>query len=606
MKKYLAIFALAFLFPISVFAGTQNYTTPGTYTFAVPQYTASLTVEVWGGGGGGGGGVSGTAAGGNGTVSSFNSVMSAGGGSGGSIRITGALPPLVIASRATGGTINISGNFQTLEQGGSAPFGGIGGGTNAPVGAGRPGGVPGGGGGGASFGYYGAGGGVSGAYAKRTYTPTTLVPGSLIPIVVGAGGRGAIHSLGNGGEGAPGMVKIVWIDVIAPPPPPTNPTCSITITPSTITAGQNSTLSYTATNALSMSINNGVNSVVIPSGTRSVSPLVTTTYTGIVTRTGSPNGTCSATLTVTPSACFDSCPTADGYVRQGNACVCPTGRVVNRLSGLCVSNNNTVSTPVVTAIGQCIVGQDQQYTISAATADGATLHYGFDWQGSGPITQWEPTVGYVPSGTVRTVTHTWATVGSHTFRALAEDSSTASRRSEWAVVNLSCQYAPCPTGQHRDTVTGLCVPDPLSCTPGFVCQGSNRCWRNAQCVIDNSSCIPCPYGCNAGACNPPPVPSNPRVVKWNVVPLLIGRGQSARVSWDVVNVASCTVRSTNGDGLLGIVAPWNLLSGTNIASRPINSQTIFTLHCIPLSGLSQSVWTDQRAVVNVAPNYIIF
>ena len=53
MRRTLSLLVVLFLFsPISAFAGSQTFSTPGTYTFAVPAYS-TLTVQAWGGGGGG-------------------------------------------------------------------------------------------------------------------------------------------------------------------------------------------------------------------------------------------------------------------------------------------------------------------------------------------------------------------------------------------------------------------------------------------------------------------------------------------------------------------------------------------------------------------------
>ncbi len=60
---------------------------------------------------------------------------------------------------------------------------------------------------------------------------------------------------------------------------PEAPTCTLSADPSTITKGANSTLSYTTTNAVSASIDNGVGNVALPSGTVTVKPSVGTTYT---------------------------------------------------------------------------------------------------------------------------------------------------------------------------------------------------------------------------------------------------------------------------------------------------------------------------------------
>jgi hypothetical protein len=83
------------------------------------------------------------------------------------------------------------------------------------------------------------------------------------------------------------------------PPPPPLPTASISASPSAIVTGNSSTLSWSTTNATSVSIDQGIGGVVA-SGSIAVSPTATTTYT--ITATGSSGvATQSTTLTVNPA-----------------------------------------------------------------------------------------------------------------------------------------------------------------------------------------------------------------------------------------------------------------------------------------------------------------
>ena len=87
------------------------------------------------------------------------------------------------------------------------------------------------------------------------------------------------------------------------------PSCTLTASPSDIQAGQSTTLNWTTANATQFDIDHGVGSLFswtqtpLPSGSVTVSPTVTTTYTGTVADNGgfSPHrvGTCSVTVTVT-------------------------------------------------------------------------------------------------------------------------------------------------------------------------------------------------------------------------------------------------------------------------------------------------------------------
>lgn len=89
------------------------------------------------------------------------------------------------------------------------------------------------------------------------------------------------------------------VHVIASVSPPTAPLVNtFTANPSTITSGQSSTLSWTTTNATTVSIS-GVTGTQPANGSVSVSPIATTTYT--LTATG-PAGTATATTMISVTA----------------------------------------------------------------------------------------------------------------------------------------------------------------------------------------------------------------------------------------------------------------------------------------------------------------
>lgn len=76
--------------------------------------------------------------------------------------------------------------------------------------------------------------------------------------------------------------------------------CTLTATPSSITAGGSSSLGWTTTNATSISLNQGIGTVLpVGSGVRTVTPASTTTYLATTAGAGGP-GNCSATVTVNP------------------------------------------------------------------------------------------------------------------------------------------------------------------------------------------------------------------------------------------------------------------------------------------------------------------
>jgi len=76
------------------------------------------------------------------------------------------------------------------------------------------------------------------------------------------------------------------------------PTIQLSVQPTTINVGQSATITWSTTNATSLTLDNGIGSVTPVSGTVSVTPSSTTTYTA--TATG-PGGSSTAQVTVTVS-----------------------------------------------------------------------------------------------------------------------------------------------------------------------------------------------------------------------------------------------------------------------------------------------------------------
>ena len=91
----------------------------------------------------------------------------------------------------------------------------------------------------------------------------------------------------------PGGTATASVTLTVTPPPP--PTVTLTANPASIVQGTSSTLTWSSTNAVTASIDQGVGSVN-PNGTLSITPTQTTTYT--ITAQG-PGGTASASTTVT-------------------------------------------------------------------------------------------------------------------------------------------------------------------------------------------------------------------------------------------------------------------------------------------------------------------
>lgn len=201
----------AFIFIGGRNPGSQTITVAGSGTFNVPYFTENLRVRAWGAGAGGSGmtGISGVTTGmvpgGNTTFGS----LSAGGGN------------LFNGGVASGGDTNINGNSTGGSANGTAaPRTDLGGGAVrlAPVASAPSNGLSGnsyGGGGTSGVSVDGgnpwvSGGGGSGAFVEKVYTPVTLSPGTVVSYSVGAGGTGGDGASVDGGSGANGALVIQW------------------------------------------------------------------------------------------------------------------------------------------------------------------------------------------------------------------------------------------------------------------------------------------------------------------------------------------------------------------------------------------------------------
>ncbi len=104
--------------------------------------------------------------------------------------------------------------------------------------------------------------------------------------------------------------------VVTPPPPPSKPTISsFSASPTTVTAGQSSTLSWATSGATLLTIDQGVGTVTGTS--KSVTPAATTTYT---LSAGNSAGTTTATVTVNvkPVVVTPPPPPSNNLINNGN------------------------------------------------------------------------------------------------------------------------------------------------------------------------------------------------------------------------------------------------------------------------------------------------
>lgn len=207
------------MLPRVVVGGQQNFDTPGTHNFVVPNFTF-LRIRLWGAGGSGGVVRTGFSTAGNpGGATSCLGLTSNGGG--------GGLPSQSVGNFGPGGAGGSGltqnggngggGGGYVGGNGGSSPFGGSGSlgwsGDNWSAAGGFPGG---GSGGVCGYNiYYGPGGGGAGGYTDRTLVfgqPGAPSEGQIVSVVVGTGGASVSdpNFLALSGPGGNGRAIINW------------------------------------------------------------------------------------------------------------------------------------------------------------------------------------------------------------------------------------------------------------------------------------------------------------------------------------------------------------------------------------------------------------
>ena len=378
MKKLsLPILALTFLLPITAFAGTQTFNATGAdQIFTVPAGVTSISVALWGANGAGGNrnvwlspGTGGPGGYTNGSIAvtpgqPLKIIVGIAG------EVTGGSPNSVygggggVSPMGSGGggrsAIRLTNDIEIMTAGGGG--GGGGGNTGGPGGGDEKycGNTPwpntdrcslyplssehyegekspfwltsSGGGGwyGGKSALYGSGGSGGSGYCR------------------GAGVSNCTTRINLGSpEGSNGKIVITWTDPVCPVNSsgthpscvcdtgytgngqtgsnlvctPNALTCTLTATLSSINTGGSSVLSWTTTGvATSFTVDQGIGAVTpVLGGSQTVTPTISTTYTGTVSKAGLPNTTCSATVIVGTACVPVTCPAR--YVRVGSDCV---------------------------------------------------------------------------------------------------------------------------------------------------------------------------------------------------------------------------------------------------------------------------------------------
>ena len=565
MKRFfIAIIFLAL--PNIALAGSQTYSTPGTYSFTVPAY-GTLTVTVNGAGAGacsvfGVGQAVHSQPGQAGGDSSFNGTVFGYGG-----QPSSYWPPPTWNCYAAGAPGTASGGDSNTTGGGGS-------------------------GGNASYAIYRGG---SGGSASKTYSSGSLTGGAGITVIVGSGGAGGTI-VGNGGSnGSPGSNGSVTITWTTPPAP----TCAVTFDQNPLPYGSSTTLHYTSTNATSFYINSI--GYVGSSGSTSVGPLSTTDYSGAAGN-GVSTSTCPATLSVTPP----STPIATIVASSTSVYV---GQSTGLHAHFSVGSGDTlthdnIDSPVGTGwVATTNPDTDKYITFTPSSAGTYTFYaraqtqYYSSWT---TYAQVSVTVTAAPACTISLSPTSIAQNGSATLSYSSSNATSFSINHMGSITpntSGSTNVSPSISTDYTGTasaggVNATCTAPgtspagtlTVSCTPAYTCSGQTIQHTDSSCNVTNVSTCVSPAFCSSGSSvclYPAPAftPSGNETGHLQLIPNIVLHNNSTSVYWNLSNVSGCSVTGTNGDSWTGTS------SGTNgKSSKSLTQQTTYTLLCTGLDG----------------------
>jgi len=189
----------------------------------------------------------------------------------------------------------------------------------------------------------------------------------------------------------------------------------------------------------------------------------------------------------------------------------------------------------------------------------------------------------------KTISFSTTTPGTYTFYALA----TTDAYPSWTT------YA-------STTITVLAAP---SCTAAtsYSCTGSGnsvitQTSTSTSCAVTVTNLSTCtsPQFCQSGSsqCLAPAIAFNQSgnfTGHLQIVPNLLGKGESTQVYWNVSDAQSCQVTGSNGDSWTGLSSPTK-----GETSKPITSETTYTLSCTAYGSNSN---VSESQAVNVTPTF---
>ncbi len=304
--------------------------------------------------------------------------------------------------------------------------------------------------------------------------------------------------------------------------------------------------------------------------------------------------------------CSDTEPTCDVMnSRPDFQVTIPTQTITFNLNAVAAGNTAPINL-TITGPTTGVINTAYTFNFTATDPENNTLRYGVDWDNNGSVDEWVPGTGFVNSGTSQSVNRSWATTGSYTFRALAQDSSGAS--SGWVAhtITISNSGSNCIVpNASDDTIIDSCAASagggysrPADFSFAFVIQKAPSDYT----VCQNNKLI-ATQACSGGefawdgqsmcqgsfpACTPLVTTADLKINNSDG-PVSVPKNTSVNLTWTSANTVSCTKWGGAWGSGQGI-----LLSGSD--TTIVAASGTYMINC---GGVIDSV---DVVVVNQTPN----
>ncbi len=297
-------------------------------------------------------------------------------------------------------------------------------------------------------------------------------------------------------------------------------------------------------------------------------------------------------------------------------------------TGTAAVTNQPPAVPSISGPTTGVTSSSYNFTFTGTDPNNDQIRYGVDWDNNGTVNQWVPSSGYVVSGQSQITSRSWGSVGTYTFRVLAQDSNGSNSGWRNHTITIGNPTPQCADGIDNDGDGQIDLVDPgcsggadttespnPQCSdginndsdswtdypndPGCISASDTTESPNPQCSdgIDNNGNgeidYPADLTCSSISDNNEEVAATAALSL--TAPSLVQPNASVTLSWSAANVQadSCILTGTNGNS-------WNLTgsSGTRTSSV-LTNETVFTLMCTNLNSDAVSV----TATVRITPSF---